>query len=258
LTASPQRYDRSLALPNIGWLARQRADATSREVPTARVAQGGPTPVYDVIAKIVSFLRAGYPQGVPATDTFALLALLCRRLSDEEAFAAPAGKRQAEYFRALLKQEWAKVCEQIATDYAALARYHDGGDLARRILRRIAKHRREQFELEQLLAQLQCRFFGRTVTPAPTASPSRRFDVSVNRHGSWWSVTIPDLGEHVSARHYEDVEVLTRAHISAILDAPISEIAVAILAEQKADIPQAEFADNRQPPLNGRAKPCGN
>ena len=33
-------------------------------------------PVSDVIAKIVNFLRAGYPQGVPATDTFALLALL--------------------------------------------------------------------------------------------------------------------------------------------------------------------------------------
>jgi hypothetical protein len=41
-------------------------------------------PVSDVIAKIVSFLRAGYPQGVPATDTFALLALLRRRLGDEE------------------------------------------------------------------------------------------------------------------------------------------------------------------------------
>jgi hypothetical protein len=42
-------------------------------------------PVSDVIAKIVSLLRAGYPQGIPATDTFALLALLRRRLSDEEA-----------------------------------------------------------------------------------------------------------------------------------------------------------------------------
>ena len=40
--------------------------------------------VSDVVAKIVSFLRAGYPQGVPATDTVALLALLRRRLSDEE------------------------------------------------------------------------------------------------------------------------------------------------------------------------------
>jgi hypothetical protein len=41
-------------------------------------------PVPDVIAKIVNFLRAGYPQGVPPTDTFALLALLRRRLSDDE------------------------------------------------------------------------------------------------------------------------------------------------------------------------------
>ena len=44
-------------------------------------------PVSDVIAKILSFLRAGYPQGVPATDTFALLALLRRRLSDDEVVA---------------------------------------------------------------------------------------------------------------------------------------------------------------------------
>lgn len=41
-------------------------------------------PVSDVIARIVNFLRAGYPQGVPPTDTFALLALLRRRLSDDE------------------------------------------------------------------------------------------------------------------------------------------------------------------------------
>jgi hypothetical protein len=34
-----------------------------------------------------------------------------------------------------------------------------------------------------------------------------------------------------SARRYEDVETLARAHISAVLDAPISEIAIAILAE---------------------------
>jgi hypothetical protein len=40
--------------------------------------------VSDVVARIVSFLRAGYPEGVPATDTFPLLALLCRRLSDEQ------------------------------------------------------------------------------------------------------------------------------------------------------------------------------
>jgi hypothetical protein len=40
--------------------------------------------VGDVIAKIVNFLRVGYPHGVPAADTIPLLALLRRRLSDEE------------------------------------------------------------------------------------------------------------------------------------------------------------------------------
>ena len=33
---------------------------------------------------IVSWLRAGYPEGIPSTDTFAVLALLKRRLSDDE------------------------------------------------------------------------------------------------------------------------------------------------------------------------------
>jgi len=146
------------------------------------------------------------------------------------AFTAPADKHQAKYFRTLLKQQWAKVAEQIATDHAALARHHDGGDQARRVLRRIAKQRREQFELEQLLAQLQRRFFGRAATPASTTAPERCFDISVKRHGSWWKVAIPELGEHVSARQCKDVETLARAHISAVVNAPTSEIAVAILA----------------------------
>lgn len=33
---------------------------------------------------VVSWLRAGYPEGVPPTDTFALLALLTRRLGNDE------------------------------------------------------------------------------------------------------------------------------------------------------------------------------
>jgi Protein of unknown function (DUF3349) len=33
---------------------------------------------------VVSWLRAGYPEGVPPTDTFALLALLANRLSNDE------------------------------------------------------------------------------------------------------------------------------------------------------------------------------
>jgi hypothetical protein len=33
---------------------------------------------------VVSWLRAGYPEGIPPTDTFAVLALLTRRLSNDE------------------------------------------------------------------------------------------------------------------------------------------------------------------------------
>jgi len=33
---------------------------------------------------IVSWLRAGYPEGIPPTDSFAVLALLSRRLGNDE------------------------------------------------------------------------------------------------------------------------------------------------------------------------------
>ncbi|MGE2813844.1 DUF3349 domain-containing protein [Mycobacterium heidelbergense] len=36
------------------------------------------------LSSVVSWLRAGYPEGVPATDTFAVLALLSRRLTNDE------------------------------------------------------------------------------------------------------------------------------------------------------------------------------
>jgi Protein of unknown function (DUF3349) len=36
------------------------------------------------LGSIVSWLRAGYPEGIPPTDTFAVLALLKRRLSNDE------------------------------------------------------------------------------------------------------------------------------------------------------------------------------
>jgi len=41
----------------------------------------------DVVMRIVGFLRAGYPEGVPAHDYVPLLALLRRRLSDDEVVA---------------------------------------------------------------------------------------------------------------------------------------------------------------------------
>ena len=45
----------------------------------------------DLVARFVAFVRAGYPHGVPQTDYIPLLALLRRRLSDDEV-AAVAGE----------------------------------------------------------------------------------------------------------------------------------------------------------------------
>lgn len=39
------------------------------------------------LSSIVSWLRAGYPEGIPPTDTFAVLALLTRRLSNDDVIA---------------------------------------------------------------------------------------------------------------------------------------------------------------------------
>ena len=36
------------------------------------------------LTSIVAWLRAGYPEGIPPTDYFPVLALLSRRLSDDE------------------------------------------------------------------------------------------------------------------------------------------------------------------------------
>ncbi|BDB40427.1 MULTISPECIES: DUF3349 domain-containing protein [Mycobacterium] len=36
------------------------------------------------LSSIVSWLRAGYPEGIPPTDSFAVLALLARRLTNDE------------------------------------------------------------------------------------------------------------------------------------------------------------------------------
>ncbi len=36
------------------------------------------------LTSIVNWLRAGYPEGIPPTDYFPVLALLCRRLSSDE------------------------------------------------------------------------------------------------------------------------------------------------------------------------------
>jgi hypothetical protein len=55
----------------------------------------------DVATKILDFIRAGYPQGVPPTDYYPLLALLRHRLTHDEVTAvaeqlAASGQLHAE------------------------------------------------------------------------------------------------------------------------------------------------------------------
>ncbi|MFJ4652973.1 DUF3349 domain-containing protein [Nocardia sp. NPDC088792] len=43
-----------------------------------------PQPRTNVLAKVLAWLRAGYPQGIPQSDYVALLSVLHRRLTDYE------------------------------------------------------------------------------------------------------------------------------------------------------------------------------
>jgi hypothetical protein len=49
----------------------------------------------DLVARFVAFIRDGYPQGIPETDYIPLLALLRRRLSDDEVAAVASTSRIA-------------------------------------------------------------------------------------------------------------------------------------------------------------------
>lgn len=50
------------------------------------------------LSSIVKWLRAGYPEGVPPTDYFPLLALLSRRLSNDEVIAVARELLQRDGF----------------------------------------------------------------------------------------------------------------------------------------------------------------
>ena len=50
------------------------------------------------LSSIVSWLRAGYPEGIPPTDTFAVLALLSRRLTNDQVKAVASELMQRGEF----------------------------------------------------------------------------------------------------------------------------------------------------------------
>ena len=50
------------------------------------------------LSSIVAWLRAGYPEGIPPTDYFPVLALLSRRLSHDEVKAVARGLMQRDGF----------------------------------------------------------------------------------------------------------------------------------------------------------------
>lgn len=146
-------------------------------------------------------------------------------------YVLPAEKRQAEHFMAVISQRWAALDEDIATAAAVVVMCQQRGDRrgVQRLRYQVAIKRREQFELDRLRAGLEQRFFARRGRRRRT-EPVRCFDVAVARRGSWCAVRIPELDESTRLRS-EDIEMATRAFISAIIGAPIAGIAVRFVGE---------------------------
>jgi hypothetical protein len=135
--------------------------------------------------------------------------------------------RQAEYYRAVLGERRTQIVDEIADQSAALAERPDVRGM-RHLVETIADRRKEQFELDCLLRALERRFFpGRAKPPKPV----RCFDIEVNRRGSWWKVNIPEIAAVAKAGRREDVEMVARAHIAAVIGMPIVEIGVRVVCE---------------------------
>lgn len=158
------------------------------------------------------------------------LALVEDRRWTANAVSYAAETRQARYFKAVLDDRRAKIVEEIAEDSAAVKQCDETGDLraVRRMRRRLAQKRRQQFELDRLHEALQQRFFS---DGEPTlAKAIRCFDVVIARKGSGWRVHIPELDEVLTnIDRRAEAEILARSHIAAVIGTPMVEIAVHIV-----------------------------
>jgi hypothetical protein len=70
----------------IGEMASQSQSSGPR-LKSSGASRKGVMVLSDMLTRVVAFLRAGYPDGVPAHDYIPLLALLRHRLSDDEVIA---------------------------------------------------------------------------------------------------------------------------------------------------------------------------
>jgi hypothetical protein len=140
-------------------------------------------------------------------------------------FVWPAETRQAQYFKAVLKERRAEVDDEIA-DHAAALTNCQGKQQMRRLQQMIGEKRREQFELDCLLEALGDRFFPTRPTRAKSI---RSFDVEITRTGTWWKIQIPEIGGWTKTRRREDAEMIAREHIAVIIGTPIADVAVRVV-----------------------------
>ncbi|MFT4215024.1 MAG: DUF3349 domain-containing protein [Microbacterium sp.] len=71
-------------LAAVGWPLSSDAQRWAADAQTAPSAQAASNPAPSLLERILAWFRLGYPEGVPAADYVPLLAVLRRRLSDEE------------------------------------------------------------------------------------------------------------------------------------------------------------------------------
>lgn len=54
------------------------------------------------------------------------------------------------------------------------------------------------------------------------------YDITVERDGRWWMITVPEIGQVTQARRITEIEDMARSLVAISTDAPLTDIAVHI------------------------------
>jgi len=115
VTAQPERPEGVRPLPPSPEVARALDAEHAREQRSARAV-----PLPGPVARVVSWLRAGYPAGVPQQDYVALLGLLRRTLTETEVrLIAAELVRQAESGGEVTTADVERMVQRATLDEAA-------------------------------------------------------------------------------------------------------------------------------------------
>ncbi|MGN8026395.1 DUF3349 domain-containing protein [Microbacterium sp. 22242] len=184
-----------------------------------------------VLARVLDWLRAGYPEGVPPKDYTPLLALLRRTLSTEET---------AEVVRALARQETDPVrVSQIRAAIAEVTDITPGEDEVHRVAAQLAARGVPLSTKAQRIA-------GMIAAGEPSPVAAAEAGAGPDREAAEGNPIAQAL-RWLGAGYPEGIPAQDRVPILALLrrrltDAEVQEIAEAVVAQSEAD-PEISMVD---------------